>query len=183
MPLDSVVDRLNNRKRQAPSARAFVESSQPSRMAGNSPYVNRMIELIDRPGLQAQDIRDGFVTIASGLVDLESQIAELSTAVARKPEGFDPVIEEVAKLKAGLQNLVTAIRGIKLPEVQIPEFPEIPKPEPVDLEPIKSELAEIRRIVSTPEVEEGEVAKTRSWTFDVKRGPGGYIKTIEAREE
>jgi hypothetical protein len=145
-----------------------------------------MIELIDKPGFHAQDVRDGFVSLATGIVDLETQLAALSEAVSKKPEAFDPIIDpivgEIASLKAGLQTLVTAIRGIKLPEVSIPEFPEIPT---TDLAPIQSELAEIKRIVSTPEVreEKGEVAKTRAWTFDVKRGPGGYIREIKAREE
>jgi hypothetical protein len=144
-----------------------------------------MIEIVDKPSLQARDIRDGFVALASGVVELDQQISELSAAVGRKPESFDEVKSEIAGLRASIKQMVQAIQAIKLPDVHIPE-PKAPKePEPVDLAPLASELAEIKRIVSSPNVIESptETAKTKTWTFDIKRNQSGYIKSVEARSE
>jgi hypothetical protein len=144
-----------------------------------------MIEIVDKPTLQARDIRDGFVALASGVVELDQQIIELVAAVGRKPESFDEVKAEIASLRSSVKAMVQAIQAIKLPDVHIPEPKEVEKPEPVDLSPLVSELADIKRIISSPNVVETatETAKVKKWTFEVKRNQAGYIKTVEATSE
>jgi len=179
--LDSTIQMLQERRKRAPTPAEYVEKAAPPSVGPTgSPYLDQMVQIMERPKLQAEDLKDGFIALASGLVSLDSQVAELAEALGRKPEAFDPVIAEIGSIKAALKTLVDAIRGIKLPELKVPEYPT---PKDVDLSPVLDGLESIRTLVSTPTAGPTEESKVREWKFDIKRGPGGYIKTIEAKEQ
>ena len=180
--LDEVVRLLNTRRQQV----AEPAPAQPMQRNGFDDLVEALQNNVLRPHeFQASllAIVMSMKTLAQQVTDIASSVAEVANGVGgvneslgKKPESFDDVIMSVEGVHGSIQRLTKAIASIKLPEVNIPEIPR------VDLSPIKSDLDEIKRIVSSSEVDEpGEVPKTRTWTFDIKRGPGGYIKSVEAR--
>lgn len=180
--LDTVVQMLEQRRRPPPSAADYLNSAQPNHMAqSESAYLNNMLGLMDKRNITPDDVKDGFIALASGMVNLDQQIGELSAAVEKRPDSLDPVLSEVAKLKAGLQKLVDAIRSIKLPDVHIPENKE------TDLTPLQDSIADLKVLIAslerTAESQEAmPVSGPTEWTFEVKRNQAGYIKTVEARK-
>lgn len=183
MPLDSLAEQLKARRRPAPTAKDFVDKARPARVSQtHSDYINKMIERVDRPDLRPEHVRDGFIALASGVVELESHMAEITAALGNKPESFDPVTQHVTDMVGALQksmdSLVKTLQAIKLPEIKLPEQKE------TDLSSVHDTLGEIKTLIAST----GRVVETKEpipvpkeWTFEIKRGPSGYAKSIEAK--
>ncbi len=86
---------------------------------------------------------------------------------------------QLTEMKTYVTGMTEAIGNVKLPEMPAPaKFPDIPE---TNLEPVTELLHSIQEQLATREPSNVvELSTAEEWTFDVKRNPSGYIKTVKA---
>jgi len=151
---------------------------------GANKTLETMYEKMMAPNVTPEEFQESFKAVGGGLKALSKQIRLLQEAligeVSQRPTSFDPVLQAVATLEASVKSMVQAISAIKLPSM-----PDIPKPADLDLSSVLSELESLRMTIAAMpapvvEVEHEEREETpRNWIFNVNRGQGGYIRSVD----
>ncbi len=175
LKLDNLVRVLSERKTPRSSADLGADLLNYAKNKTMEDMLNRL----GQPHVTPEELNAGLERLANGLVSLAKKIDGTKTDVA-------PVLQAIKALEAGVNRLASAVSGIKLPDVNIPEFPA---PQTVDLSPVLSALDGIYRVLAEMQADEAEdeaepeePEKPKEWVFEVKRNQAGFIRTIEARE-
>lgn len=172
--LDALVQSLNERSRKASAPAAFIEeATEPKEIETDSPYLKEMMSLMSVEIIGPEEVKDGFISVAAGLVEIDKEVSQLAQSVAN----LGNVPAKIDQLRDGLNKLVQAIRGIKIPETIIPEAKD------VDLTPLKSSVDDLRIMVAMLNKDEPETVKApptpENWKFKVNRNNSGLIRDVE----
>lgn len=174
--LENVVNAMQKREPNADDLLKYATQQTLQSMMNklNSPYVTP-----DEFKDAVQGLGSGMKSLARMLKKVESNV---NGEVSKRPTNFDSVLEAISTLEKNIKSLTGAISSIKLPDVNIPPFPEYKE---TDLRPILDEVWDTKRILQNLKIEAPAPVieqKGRSFTFDIKRNQAGYIKSIDCKE-
>jgi hypothetical protein len=144
---------------------------------GNA-FLDRMMTVMDTEQFSSEEIKEGFIALAAGLVEVEQQVAQYGQHFQGLVDAVQSVATRFDGVTVDMTRLVQAIRGIKMPEFKVPPAKD------VDLSPIKSSIDDLRIMVAMMEKEapEPQEKQPEEWVFDIKRNQSGLIKSVEVRE-
>lgn len=186
--LENVLNMIEARRAAAkkpdPTPQTFIETKWMSDApeSSGSGYLDRMVAIMDTDQLSSDEIKEGFIALAAGLVELDTQVEQYGQGLARMSEAVASISSRVDSLTMDLTRLVEAIRGIHIPETKLPAI-HVPD---VDLSPITQAIGDLRIMVASLEREaevEEKPEPPEEWTFEIKRGPSGLIKSVEVKEK
>lgn len=177
--LDSTIAMIQSRKAKKEPAPIIETRFMPEEQGEptGSAFLDRMVSIMDTETFTSEEIREGFVALAAGLVEIESQISQYDQSLRGLAGSVDSMSGRFDGVTVDMTRLVEAIRGIKIPEVKVPPQKD------VDLSPIKASIDDLRIMVAMMEKEPPEETKPEEWVFDIKRNQSGLIKSVEVREK
>ncbi len=181
--LDGVISMINSRKAAKDPApevetRWLNPESREMEPTGSA-FLDRMISTMGTEAFSAEEIREGFIALAAGMVELDERISQIVQGLDKIPSTME-LGSKLDSMASGFDRMIQAMRGIKMPEVKIPPQRD------VDLRPIKSAIDDLRIMIAMQAREEKEEEPEKpkeEWVFDVKRNQSGLIKSVEVKEK
>jgi len=176
--LDSTIAMIQARKAPQPVIETKFMPEPAAESSGNA-FLDRMMTVMDTETFSSEEIKEGFIALAAGLVEVEQQVAQYGQHFQGLFDAVQSVATRFDGVTVDMTRLVQAIRGIKMPEFKVPPAKD------VDLSPIKSSIDDLRVMVAMMERDEPEPEekKPEEWVFEVKRNQAGLIRTVEVREK
>ena len=174
--LEHVVRAIKDKKNPPPPPKAQFAASENT--------LDYLFHKLATPHITPEELDQVAAGINATLGEAIDRLTEITGALKGKPDSLDPVLSAIAQVQKSVTTLANAIMSLKLPDVHVPPFPEIPK---VDLSPIMSALDDMRIMILMKQdakepVKEEPEERAREWVFDVNRNQAGYIRSINVKE-
>lgn len=149
------------------------------RQAAGIETLRREVEKLRREVRKINRVEQEVDSIQKGL---QGRFERLERGVSKTYEAsqidWGPLQEDIGELGKEVGKYLEAINGIKLPEVNIPEFPSFPDIPETDLAPVLAAIREVAEKLDTRE--EPVAADPPSYEFDITYAQGGAIRKVVA---